>query len=348
MTYLMKPMTYLMKRWIGVLLHVTLALGILVAQPFTAAAQQKKAALITYAPVAGSDWDRGHFIGWESMIKKTGMASSLVEGVNFDQAASVLRRLAREGNDLIVASSAGYGRALLDVAPEFPDTFFVMYSSIGSLKGIKNLAEFRLNWNEAGYLSATVACLAKASDRKIGMVLGEPITAFTRFGAGATQAVKDHCPKGEDDLLVSWIRTFTDISRGKQASIALVAQGAEVLFGAVNGAFNGIVGAVKQVNKRGKNAKIVMEYMDRCEVIPEACITSFTFDWIRQYDRLGALFVEGKLEPKTYQIWVKNDGVKLVFPLRNVDSSVEKGMKDVIAKIKAGEINVSPTDQLKP
>lgn len=309
---------------------------------------ERRAALITFAPVATSDWDRGHHIGWQSMIKKTGMRSSLVEGVNFGQAASVLRRLAREGNELIVASSAGYDRALLEVAPEYPDTFFVMFSRIGSLGGNPNLAEFRLNWNEAGYLSAAVSCLAKSPDGKIGVVLGEPITAFTGFAAGAMHAVKDYCPGGEDDLLISWIRTFTDISRAKQASVAMIGQGAEVLFGAVNGAYLGAVEAVREANRRGQNAKIIMQYLDRCEVIPDACITSFQYNWTDQYEKLGSLFMEGKLEPTTYQVWVKNDGVQLVFPLQNVEPEVEERMKDIIARIKAGEIAIDPTAELQP
>ena len=292
-----------------------------------------RAAIINVDPVTSGDWEPATYGAFRRMATKYGFKASNEDGVGYDEAEAVLSRLAQT-NDLVIASSAGYGDAVLKTAPKFPNTFFVVFSNLTSTNGLKNVAGFSSNWNEFGYVSGTVACLA-ANGGKIGHVNSEPIPAFTKFAGGMQQAAEDHCKNGRSDYLQTWIRSFNDVSKAKQASLQLANQGATVLIPTCDTAGQGVIEAAKQ-----KNDKLVMSYVDQSAAAPQNVITSWRFAFDKQFDRIGSLFKADRLEPKIYEQTFANGGIDVVLPVRNVDPKVAAGVEKVVADLKAGRVTV--------
>ena len=167
----------------------------------------------------------------------------------------------------------------------------------------------------------------------------EPIPAFTKFAGGMQQAAEDHCRNGRSDYLQTWIRSFNDVSKAKQASLQLTNQGATVLVPTCDTAGQGVVEAAKE-----KNDKLVMSYVDQSEVAPQNVITSWRFAFDKQFDRIGSLFSKSRLEPRIYEQTFANGGIDLVLPVRNVEAKVARDVERVVADLKAGKIEVDPRE----
>jgi basic membrane protein A and related proteins len=296
-----------------------------------------RAAIINVDPVTSGDWEPANFAAFNKMVRKWGFEPSNEDGVSYDEAEAVLARLA-QSNDLVIASSAGYGDAVLKTAPKFPDTFFVVFSNLSSTKGLPNVAGFSSDWSQLGYVSGAVAC-AVADGAKVGHVNSEPIPAFTKFAGGMEQAAEEHCANGRADYLQTWIRSFNDISKAKQAALQQVDQGAAVLVPTCDTAGRGVVEAAKQTDK-----KLVMSYVDQSALAPQNVVTSWRFTFDRQYDRIGELFSKGQLEPKIYPQNFQNGGINVVLPLANVSPAVAKQVEQVVAGLRSGEIVVEPRE----
>jgi basic membrane protein A len=299
-----------------------------------------RAAIINVDPVTSGDWEPANFAAFNRMAKRWDFETSNEDRVSYDEAEAVLARLAQT-NDLVIASSAGYGDAVLKTAKRFPDTFFVVFSNLESTGGLPNVAGFSSDWNEFGYVSGAIACFA-ADGGKVGHVNSEPIPAFTKFAGGMQQAIEEHCPGGRSDYLQTWIRSFNDVSKAKQAALQLVNQGATVLVPTCDTAGQGVVEAAKE-----KGAKLIMSYLDQSDVAPEQVMTSWEFAFNEQYDRIGRLFAQGKLKPRIYKQTFANGGIGLVLPLENVPPDVAQKANQLVAELKAGEVRIEARE-LRP
>ena len=137
----------------------------------------------------------------------------------------VLRGYAEEGADLIVGEIFGVERAVRRVTGTYPKVAFLLGSSFGPSK--PNLSVFDNYIQEPSYLTGMVAGRATKSGA-IGMVGGFAIPEVNRLmqafmdGARATNpAVK---------FLVSFIGSWYDPPKAKEAAFAMIDRGADVLY----------------------------------------------------------------------------------------------------------------------
>jgi basic membrane protein A len=303
------------------------------------AKKEVRAAMIGVAPVTAGDWDPAGYKAFQAMCQKIAAKCSNEESVPYDGAAQVLRRLAQD-NDLIIAHSSGYEAAVLEVAPQFPKTHFVVFSDLSTTKGLKNVSGWAANWNEVGYLMGTIGHTASKSG-KFGHVNSEPIPAFSRWAGGAQQAAADLGSEG--DYLSSYIGSFTDVSKAKQAALAMISEDADVIFASADTAGQGAVDAAKERDKL-----LIMPYVDQSAVAPDNVITSVTIDFDAAFDQIGTLYADGKLEAKVYPMTIENGLIGMVTPFKNVDPAVEPEVQKTLDAIKAGEITVDPAREVKP
>lgn len=300
----------------------------------------KKVAFIGVAPVTQGNWDPAGYKAFKAASEKYGFEPSNQESVAYDAAAPVIRRLARS-NDMVIAHSSGYEAAMLEVAPEFPDVWFVVFSDLSSTGGNKNVAGWAVNWNEYGYLAGAAACFgAKAENSpSIGHVNSVPIPAFTRYAAGAKASAEEQGCK----WATRWINSFDDVAKAKQAALSMINDGAAALTSSADTADEGSRdGAVE-----GKSLYIG-NYVAETDLAPDNTITSVMINFDQAYDEIGKLFSDGALEAKVYDVNIEGGGLTYEEPFSNVDEDVEKQSLDVLDQIKNGEIKVDATAEVKP
>ena len=137
----------------------------------------------------------------------------------------VLRGYAEEGADLIVGEIFGVERAVRRVAPTYPNVAFLMGSSFGPSK--PNLAVFDNYIQEPSYLTGMVAGRATRSGT-IGMVGGFAIPEVNRLMQAFMDGARSVNPGAR--FLGSFIGSWYDPPKAKEAAFAMIDRGADVLY----------------------------------------------------------------------------------------------------------------------
>ncbi|KRB01119.1 ABC transporter substrate-binding protein [Devosia sp. Root685] len=137
----------------------------------------------------------------------------------------VMREYAEQGVALIVGEAFGVEQPARAVASEYPEISFLMGSSLPPVA--PNFATFDNFIHEPSYLTGIVAGL-KTESNKIGMVGGYAIPEVNRlmnaFKAGALSVNPDV------KFSVSFINSWYDPPKAKEAAFAMVDAGADILY----------------------------------------------------------------------------------------------------------------------
>jgi basic membrane protein A and related proteins len=298
-----------------------------------------KAAFIGVAPVTQGNWDPAGFKAFTDMAKKYGLKASNQESVGYDQGAAVLRRLARS-NDLVISHSSGYEAAALEVAPDFPKTWFIVFSDLSTTKGLPNVAGWAVNWNQYGYMAGASACFAAKArgGNGVGHVNSQPIPAFARYAAGVKAGAEANGCKFQ----TRWTNSFSDVAKAKQAALSMIASGAEVITSSADTADEGSRDAAVE-----KNKLFIANYAPATSLAPKNTMTSIVINMEQAYDEMGKLFTAKKLQAKAYPVDIENGGLSYE-PFSNVDAKVKSESEAVLKEIKDGKIQIDSKATLKP
>ena len=207
------------------LLATGLALAASSLLPFPAAAASKiKVAAIYTVPVEQQ---------WVSRIHKAleaAKARNEIDYVFSENVANadyerVMRQYAESGNTLIVGEAFAVEAAARKVARDYPGTAFLLGSS-GKAQA-PNFSVFDNYIQEPAYLTGMIAGGISKSG-KIGMVGGYPIPEVNRlmhaFMAGALEV------NPKVSFTVSFIGSWFDPPKAKEAAFAMIDKGADVLY----------------------------------------------------------------------------------------------------------------------
>jgi basic membrane protein A len=283
-----------------------------------------------------SRWDEQGKLAMEKAADLLGAEPTWLSNIAFDQSGQALDRLVREDHDVMISNGAGFADGVLDAAAKYPDKWFWVYSALADTKGLPNVVGIDLHWNEMGYIAGAIACMESKS-KKIGVILAQPIPAYTHGLGGVTDGVKAECGS-EDNLLVTWSGTFDDNAKSKQATNALIGKGADVIIDFQDAATPGVQSAIKE----HPDVKYVGTMFDWANDVPDQIITSVAINYESGYVSTAKLLLDGKLEPKVYASGVATGGLELTAFANSAASTAEKGQK-LYDDIKSGAVKVDLT-----
>ena len=156
--------------------------------------------------------------------KELGVETAYVENVpEGPDAERVIRDFAEKGFNPIITTSFGFMDPTINVAQEYPDTWFV---HVSGYKTAENVSTIFGGIEEARYLSGLVAGAATESNI-VGYVAAFPIPEVIRGINAFAQGVREVNPEAE--VRVVWTSTWFDPPKEKEAADALLAQGADVI-----------------------------------------------------------------------------------------------------------------------
>jgi basic membrane lipoprotein Med (substrate-binding protein (PBP1-ABC) superfamily) len=149
-------------------------------------------------------------------------ASENVSNADYER---VMREYATGGSQLVVGEAFGVETAARKVAKDFPKVSFLMGSS--GKPAAPNFSVFDNYIQEPAYLSGMVAG-GMTKSNKIGMVGGFPIPEVNRLMNAFMAGAKETNPKVE--FSVSFINSWFDPPKAKEAAFAMIDKGADVLY----------------------------------------------------------------------------------------------------------------------
>lgn len=231
----------------------------------------------------------------------------------------VMRQYSTEGSDLIVGEAFAVERAARQVATQFPKIAYLLGSSFQPSK--PNFSVFDNFIHEPSYLSGIVAGKTTKSN-VIGMVGGYAIPEVNRLMNAFIDGAKSVNPKVK--FLVSFINSWYDPPKAKEAAFAMIGQGADVMYAERFG----VSDAAKE-----KGVKAVGNVIDTAAQYPGTIIASALWHMEPTIDRAIRNVLAGNFEPEDYgpYSYMAHGGASLA-PL---DPALVSA--DVIAMVKAKE-----------
>lgn len=186
------------------------------------------------------------------------------ESVKAADFSRVLRQWCDEGIELVVGDAYGTEQICRRVAADFPKTAFAMGSAAGVTE--PNFSTFYGVTTEAAYLAGMLASWFSKSG-KIGVVAG-PATPSTygllnAYRAGAKEVKPDVVFKA------AYIGSFFDPPKAKEASIAMIDQGVDVIYAER-------LGVIEACAEKGGFA--IGNMTDQSAINPKVVVTSVIWD----------------------------------------------------------------------
>ena len=138
----------------------------------------------------------------------------------------ILREVAEEQQpDIIFGDAFGNEEAVRRVARDYPEIAFVLGSGLGPAE--PNLSVFD-NWiHEPAYLSGLIAGTLSESGI-VGVVAGYPVPEVNRLVNAFTVGAREANP--DIQVLVTFINSWFDPAAAKEAALAQIDAGADILF----------------------------------------------------------------------------------------------------------------------
>ncbi|HOB00312.1 BMP family protein [Casimicrobium huifangae] len=236
----------------------------------------------------------------------------------------VMREYVAAGNTLIVGEAFAVEAAARKVAKDSPKVSFLMGSS--GKPQAPNFSVFDNYIQEPAYLSGMVAG-GMTKSNKIGMVGGFPIPEVNRLMHAFMAGAKETNPKVE--FTVSFINSWFDPPKAKEATFAMIDKGADVLYAERFG----VSDAAKE---KGKLA--IGNVINTQDKYPDTVVASALWNMEPTIDEALKKVKAGKFTAEDYGKFsmMKFKGSELA-PLGTFATKVPA---DIVAKVKAKEADI--------
>jgi basic membrane protein A len=226
---------------IAILLGVTVAACI--SHPDNSADTSSfRVALLTPGPVSDAGWNAAAFDGLQLVKDKLGAETAMVQTRSPADFEDSFRDFASRGFNLIFAHGYEYTDAAIDVARYFPNTYFVVSSGSESSK---NVASLTFKIDEAAYVEGLIAGGVSKSG-VVGAIGGIELPSIKLTFDGFKRGFLAVQPNGR--ILTSYTGKFDDVGAAKEASLAQISQGADVLIHDADAAGLGVFQAAAQAH----------------------------------------------------------------------------------------------------
>lgn len=256
-------MTIRMKPFLAPLLAAALTSVLALGAGQASAAEGLRVAAVFETPIE-EPWVNQIHVALQKAEQELGIEYTWSESVKSADFARVMREYAEGDYDLIMGDSFGAERIARRVARDYPDTAFTFGSGIGPAE--PNFAVFD-NWiHEPAYLAGMIAGRLTGNNT-VGAVAAMTIPEVNRlcnaFCAGAKEVNPDVTCK------FSFIGSFFDPPKAKEAALAQIDQGVDVIYAER-------FGVIEAAAEKGIPA--IGNMSDQWELAPETVVTSVVWD----------------------------------------------------------------------
>ena len=215
-----------MKKLISLMLIVAMAMGLTGCAKTAETDKELKVAVV----LAGATGDRSFYDsaneGLQALVAAGGVKGMLIECQNDASMFTTNLISAAEKNDVVVAVGWEFWDALVEHAPQLPNTKFIFVDN--GLDGVgDNLLSITYAQNEGSFLVGYIAGKLTTTG-KIGTVGGEDSETINDFIVGYEAGAKYANP--DVQVQRQYAGTYEDPARGKELALALYDNGCDIVF----------------------------------------------------------------------------------------------------------------------
>ena len=318
-------------------LHSVLLTTTLLATAGAALAQDVQPALLYDL---GGKFDRSFnenaYDGAARFAEEMGLTLMEFEPQNETQREQALRTFAEQGADPIVTVGFSYGPVLETVAPEFPDTRFVLVDAAVDLPNVQSL---QFAYDEGSFVVGALAGLKTQTDT-VGFVGGMDIPIIRQFACAYAAGVHHTNPDATviENMTGTTPAAWTDPTRGRELTLGQFEQGADIVHGAAGGTTLGVLQAAADAGKLAIGVGTNQNGIQPGHVLT----TNIAALDVAVYGTFQDA-MNGTWEPGAKVLGIADEGVGWVLDENNrslVTPEDEARMEEIMQGIVAGEVEV--------
>jgi simple sugar transport system substrate-binding protein len=286
-----------------------------------------KACWVYVGPIGDYGWSYQHHQGLEAVKKELGdrVETAYAENVAEADSEKTFERFAREGCNIIFATSFGYMDPVLKVAAKFPD---VKFEHATGYKTADNVTTYNAKFHEGRYVIGQIAAKMSKTGTAgyiVSFPIPEVVAGINSFMLGAQSVNPDFKVK------IVWANTWFDPAKEADAAKVLLSQGADITVQHTDSA-----APLQQAEAAG--ALGFGQASDQIKFAPKAQLTAIVDNWAPYYVRRVNDVLNGTW--KSQQSWDgMAEGTVSMAPYTNMPEDVAKMAAETAEAIKTGKLN---------
>ena len=313
-------------------------LGATTALALTAgmAAAENPGLIIDLGGKFDKSFNESAFNGAQRWVEETGGDYAETELGNEAQREQTMRRMADRGANPVVVLGFANASTLDVVAPDYPDTDFVIVDMVVDQPNVKSVV---FSEHEGSYLVGMMAAMASETGT-VSFVGGMDVPLISKFACGYAQGAKAANP--EATVIVNMTGTtpsaWNDPVKGAELTRSQISQGSDVVFAAAGGTGIGVLQAAADEDILSIGVDSNQNYLHPGEVLTSMVKRVDN----AVYDAFTAA-TNGELETGVTVMGLDNEGVGFAMDDNNAELVTEEmvaAVEEAKAKIISGEIEV--------
>lgn len=202
-------------------------------------------------------WMESGYDGLKAVEKRVGakVKASFIENVKFGDMEQVLVTLAAK-NQMVIGVGGQTQASVFKVAQRFPKVNFAIIGGNRDAAKPANVSGYDVRQAEIGFVAGAAAAML-SKNGAVSYVGGLEIPAIVNTGKEFGNGARFINPKVK--YFENYTGDFDDVAKSKEATLAAIAQGADVHYHILNLGLRGMEQAARE-----KGTKIIGSYTNRC------------------------------------------------------------------------------------
>ncbi|MDH3212011.1 MAG: BMP family protein [Myxococcales bacterium] len=296
-----------------------------------------RVALLTPGSIADGGWNAGAYEGLREIRERLGAEVRHVETRTPAEFEEGFRDFAGRGYTLVFGHGFEYQEAAARVGAEFPETVFITTSG-DTVRS--NVAPMVFELEQATYLCGVLAARMTETGR-IGLIGGIDLpsirSTFQAFRGGVSAT------RSDVEVREVFIGNFDDTAAAREAALALLEEGADLLLHQANAAGRGVFRAVSDRAAAGARVFAFGINRDQNAMAPEVVLASATLDIPAAFVEVATRVREGRFTAEPVRLGMNEGIVHLVLNPRlraRIPAATLDEIDRIEASIRSGELVV--------
>lgn len=290
-----------------------------------------KAAWVYVGPTNDGGWTQAHDAGRKAVEEELGdsvettFKESVPEG---PEAKQVMEDLIKDGNQIIFATSFGYGDVLTELSEKYPDVKFEHATGAASSE---NLATYYGASEDTIYLTGIAAGAAIPEGGTVGFVAPFPIPEVIRHINAFELGVQSVNPTATTQVV--WTNTWFDPEVERKAADSLIADGVDAIASGQDSPASGEAASAKGLPFVGYDS-------DQSKNLSDVWLTASLYDWGPYYTKRVQAVADGSWKTGDYYGGIDDGFVNLAPFGESVSDETKSTIEEQQAAIADGSFEV--------
>jgi basic membrane protein A len=229
---------------------------------------QLKVAMLMPGAINDGGWNTQAYTALMEVKKTLNAETAYTENVSPNEMVQLLRQYATRGYNVMIGHGFEFGEALTQVGEEFPDKYFINYGGIA--QNGKNVGSISYAFGETGAMLGVLVGMHRDIS-KVGVVMAFEQATSQQEIFNIERYAKKYNPGIQFNY--TYTGDWDDIAKGKEAAIAHLNNGCQLIICELGGPAGAVVQAVLE-----RNAKFIEVTFDAYDMCPNNIISSTVYN----------------------------------------------------------------------